>query len=205
MGPRRRAVALTAGALVVLIGLSAPRLGGPSLGEQPPEPPSDAPLVYLSGLDEHMQPAYATVPVYDRPEGQAVASAPAGSLAWVHTEASGWLEVSLAEGEPVHGWVGDYFLRGELHLVDPRTPACPVPGDGVVFAPSTKVRLLDLRPTAAGSQVLVRSLATAELGWVAREVLSEQPGPHPARIGAGPCEEYSPVPTPTHAHPTVSR
>ncbi|QSB14631.1 hypothetical protein JQS43_24735 [Natronosporangium hydrolyticum] len=201
---RRRLWALASGAVVIIAGLVGPRIGGE------PAPPPPAALVYLSGLDQHLLPAYETVPVHAEPGGPVVTSVPAGSLAWVHDQAGGWLEVVLAEGEPVRGWVGDYFSRGELHLVDPTAPSCPVPAGAAEFAPSSKVRLLDAGEPARPDLVRVRGVADGQTGWVPRAVLSEQPGPHPLRPGPqplGPNQECAPWPLPEqtdHRHPPVS-
>lgn len=191
----RRLAAVAAGAAVVLLGLSVPGWGDDPAASEPMA------LVYLSGLDGHQLPERHEVPIYRRPGEDPVAEVPTETLAWAYAEAGEWVEIQFAEGGDERGWVADYFLRGELHLVDPETPGCPVPAGRTAgrvdhaLDPSTKVRPVDLR----GGQAQVRVLTTGELWWVARETLSERPGPNVRRPDApADCAEIVMEPPPPH-------
>jgi hypothetical protein len=208
MGIGRRVAAVVAGGAVVALGLSVP-VSGPVSGSGAGGNVADRPaaLVYISGYDDHLLPAYETVPLYREPGGPAVADVPTDSLAWAHDEAGEWVEVSLAEGVPQRGWVADFFLRGELHLVDPATPGCPVPAGATAgvpdrqLDPSSKVRLVDV--TSAGQQAWaqVRVVATGVTAWVERRTLSERPGPDARRLGpAAACDTIGPAPAEPHVH-----
>jgi hypothetical protein len=155
-----------------------------------------------------------------------VAEVPTDSLAWAHDEAGEWVEVSLAEGVPQRGWVADFFLRGELHLVDPATPGCPVPAGATAgvpdrqLDPSSKVRLLDVAvievasidvtgadaasvgpPAGVQVQAQVQVVATGVTAWVERRTLSERPGPDARRLGpAAACDTVGQAPVEPHVH-----
>lgn len=189
--------AVAAGAVVVLLGLWVSADGEDRAGQQ-------RSLVYLSGLDDHLLDAHDTVPMYRRPGDDPIAEVPTDTLAWAYAESGEWVEVRLAEGGTEHrGWVADFFLRGELHLVDPVTPGCPVPAGrtaGTVdhaLDPSTKVRPLDL----VGGQAQVRVLATGQTWWVERRTLSERPGPDVRRPGSpADCDQIVAEPPAPHVH-----
>jgi hypothetical protein len=174
-----------------------------------PEASGRLPLVYISGLDDHLLPAYPTVPLHDSPGGAVIAAAPADTLAWVHAERGEWLDVSLVSPAAGRGWVADYYLRGELHVVSPDAPGCAVamrhsPGEephGHVIEPSTRVRLLDLAPDGDTTWVLVRILSTGGEVWVDRTALSERPGPDIRRAETGTdCADILPEPVVPHEH-----
>lgn len=189
--------AVAAGAAVILLGLWVSTDGDDQAGQQ-------RSLVYLSGLDDHLLDARDTVPMYRRPGDDPIAEVPADTLAWAYAESGEWVEVRLAEGGSEHrGWVADFFLRGELHLVDPVTPGCPVPAGrtaGTVdhaLDPSTKVRPLDL----VGQHAQVRVLATGQTWWVERRTLSERPGPDVRRPGSpADCDQIVAEPPAPHVH-----
>jgi hypothetical protein len=190
---------------VVLIALTA------CSDEDEDDPDNHKALVYLSGLDDHLYPVRETVPLHHEPDGTVVGDAPVDVLAWVNSEAGGWLEVAHAEdkseGEPWHGWVADFYLRGELHAVDPDAPGCPVMAwhapDRTTddpqhhLDPSTLVQPLDLD----GDLVQVRSRATDELWWIDRQVLSERPGPDTRRAPPDTaCTDVTNEPVTPHTH-----
>jgi hypothetical protein len=174
-------------------------------------PDSQEALVYLSGLDDHLYPVRETVPLHNEPDGPIVGHAPVDVLAWVRGEAGEWLEVAHAvdesDGEPWQGWVADFYLRGELHAVDPDAPGCPVlawhaparsPEDPQHYlAPSTLVQPLDLNEDL----VQVRSRATDEIFWIDRQALSERPGPDTRRAPPGTdCKAVTDDPVTPHNH-----
>lgn len=215
--PGGRALALVV-AVAVLVGGAAcsggGRAGPGGAGDQ------QGRLVYVSGLDDHLLPAHDTVPVHREPGGPMVAEAPVDVLAWVHGVAGEWLDVALAEPgppsaerppaaiNPLRGWIADYYLRGEVHLVDPEAPGCPVPAADLLgdrprhqLDPSTRVRLVDLAQVGPQAWVQVRPLRGEGQWWVSRQHLSERPGPDIRRAepDAG-CEEITPEPVAPHTH-----
>lgn len=170
-------------------------------------------LVYLSGLDDHLLPERDAVPLHDRPQGQVTGYAPVDSLAWASQRSGAWLAIALADRDAVRGWVADYHLRHELHLVDPATPGCPVPaaddpgppGD-LRLPPSTRVQLVDLARLESGSWVLVRDLPGGHHWWIDPRHLSERAGPDIRRAPDDACEEVTVAPVTPHRHgPPQSR
>ena len=209
-----RTVVAVAGAAALLVG-TACTTGGTAPGGTPAgagpvvRPVEQGPvLVYVSGLDDHLLEAYETVPLHRAPDGPVVAAVPTGVLAWAHHQSGGWLEVALAEERPARGWIADFYLRGELHLVDPAAPGCPVPAADRAgepphhhLAPSTRVRLVDLRRDGAEISVRVRDVRDGGTWWVARDSLSERPGPDVRRAAPGTaCAGIRPEPAAPHAH-----
>ena len=85
-GRWRRAVLVVAAAALPVLFATAATPGEPARGPLP--------LVYLSGLDDHLLPAYESVPLYDSPAGRVIAAAPVGTLAQVHAVQGEWLEVT---------------------------------------------------------------------------------------------------------------
>jgi hypothetical protein len=219
---RRRGLALAA-ATAVLVGGASVACGGDQGGGADGE---QRRLVYVSGLDDHLLPAYDTVPVHREPGGPVVAESPVDVLAWVHGRAGEWLEVALAEPGPaggaapasgtdpvpsagsLRGWVADYYLRGELHLVDPEQPGCPVPAADLLgdrprhrLDPSTRVGLVDLAQVGPQVWVQVRQVRGEGEWWVLRQHLSERPGPDIRRAEPGTgCEAITPDPVASHTH-----
>lgn len=180
------------------------------------EPSGPLPLVYVSGLDDHLLDAYRTVPLHAEPGGEVIAQAPVDSLARVHAEDGQWLDVELVApaagpdgeaGEPLQGWIADFHLRGELHVVDPDAPGCPVPTGHEPgetdhrLDPSTRVRLVDLADRGSDAWVLVRAVGDGSTSWVHRDVLSERPGPDVRRAEEGTaCADIHPEPATPHTH-----
>lgn len=192
-------VAVAAAGVLVAAALTALSPGPAAAGPLP--------VVYVSGLDDHLLPAYETVPVHESPGGRVVGFTPVDTLARVHGEKGEWLDVELV-GPELRGWVADFYLRAELHVVNPGTPGCPVdtshaPGDPPhhQLHPSTRVRLLDVVEQGSHTWVLVRSLLTDGISWVDRVVLSERPGPDIRRAAAGTaCGDILPEPVVPHTH-----
>jgi hypothetical protein len=201
----RRPGAGVAACLLALAAASAACAGGEDTGAA--DAVRQPVLVYLSGLDDHHLHAYDTVPLHREPGGEAIAHAPTDTLAWAHNETGGWLEVTLTGDADLRGWVADYHLRSELHLVDPAAPGCPVPAgdqpgrERAQVDPSTRVRLVDLAERARRTWVLVRDLHSEANWWVERHYLSERAGPDVRRFGPDtPCEDIPAVTPAPHHH-----
>jgi hypothetical protein len=202
----RRIGAVATAGLVLLLG-PALRTGGPDgaggfAGAELPE----RVLVWVSGLDGHLLHAHHTVPLHAAPDGPVIAELATEALVWAEAEAGEWIQITLAGGGSPVGWVAAFFLRGELHLVDPATPGCPVPAGTTPTGPaddhlpaSTKVRPLDLTGSGPDARVLVAPLPAGDRRWVARNTLSEIPGPDTRAGAAGtPCEDFAPRVVPPH-------
>ncbi len=140
---------------------------------------AERPILLLSGKDDHGLVAESEVEILDRPDGRAVGMVPDGTLVYVLGEDREWLEVETLEGRRVVGWVNDFYLRGQVHVVgDP--PACPVPLRGepggqafAELAASQQVVLVDHH----GDWVGVRPIGAGRLGVVPRAFVSELAGP----------------------------
>jgi hypothetical protein len=165
------------------------------------------PVVYVSGLDDHLVEARHEVPLHASAGGAEIGRVPVDTLVRALDEQGGWLEIETAEGPRQQGWIADFYLRGQLHVVDPDEPGCPVAtthGAGEEahhhLGPSTKVEMLDLQVGSAESWVQVRSLQTDATSWVARDSLSERPGPNPAMTPGLACGEILPEPAVAHTH-----
>ncbi len=162
---------------------------------------AERPILLVSGRDDHGLVAQDEVEVLDRPDGRPVAKVTDGTLVSVLGEDHEWLEVETLEGRRIAGWVNDFYLRGQVHVVgDP--PACPVPLRGAPGGPpfaelaaSAQVVLVDHH----GDWVGVQPLGDDRLGVVPRAFISELPGPAP-EPGAR-CEEVEvPADAEPHAH-----
>lgn len=194
-------------AVLALAALATGLARGVWTDSPPPSTPS-RPLVYVSGLDDHLLPERDTVPLHSAPDGPVVAHVPVDTLAWVRGGRGEWIEVELAEGEPEEGWIADFYLRGELHVVDPDAPGCPVPTVHLPgetphhhLDPSTRVEMTDLRHHGSVAWVEVRSLRTGATSWVERRTLTERPGPDIRGVDpATPCDEILPEPDVPHTH-----
>lgn len=89
-------------------------------------PSPTTPLVLVSGRDDHGEPASVDVPLYSSPAGRMpVGRVRDGTLARVVAVEGTWLQVRTVEGPLLEGWVDDFYLRRQLHLVG-RGPACRV-------------------------------------------------------------------------------
>lgn len=185
--------------IVVVVGVTAANTGSER---------EERPLVYVSGLDDHLLPAADEVAVHEAVGGAVTGHVPADTLVWVHDEQGEWLDVATAEGTTLRGWIADFYLRGELHVVDPSAPGCPVP---TAHHPqkavhhqldaSTRVEMTDLYEGSSGLWVEVRDLRTENTSWVRRDTLSERPGPNPDASSPGTeCSEVLPEPAVPHNH-----
>ncbi len=143
------------------------------------------PLLLVSGRDDHGALAQAEVALLDGPDGSAVGTVPDGTLVEVLGTRGEWIEVRAIVGAPVDvaGWVNDFFLRGQVHVVaDP--PACPVPLAGepgatpyATLRPSEQVVLVDHHLAPDGLWVGVQPLQDDAIGLVPFAWVRELPGP----------------------------
>jgi hypothetical protein len=141
--------------------------GSGEAGERP-----DGRLVLVSGRDDHGELRLEAVSVHESPDEQEVAGTiPDGTLAHVSEIEGQMLEVVTAEGDPVTGWVDDFYLRGTLHLVGPG-PHCRARLGGVVREAGLQVAVKGVR----GDQVLLESVADPGVrGWAPRALVQELP------------------------------
>ncbi len=147
----------------------------------------DTRLVLVSGRDDHGLVAKRRVPVYDAAGStRAVGTVADATLARVLGSDGSWLHLATVEGEPVDGWVDDFFLRGVVHLVGPE-PSCraEINGHRVVAGLQVVVR------QERGGQVLVTGLTDPTVrGWTSRDSVQEL-GPQPPGCGDDPPESDS--------------
>ena len=201
---RRLAVAAAAGLLTL------PLAACSSSGGQADNPDTGQPapmLVYISALDDHQLHAYDAVPLHYRPGTDVTAQAPTDTLAWAYDHTGGWVKITLVDDPDRRGWIGDYHLRGQLHLVDPDAPGCPVPaGDqpgrtSEHLDPSTRVRLVNLARHNHTTWIRVHDLHTDTSWWVEQHILSERAGPDIRRYDPGtPCQDIPPFTPAPHSH-----
>ena len=175
---RRRALRSTTVAAVVLLGGGCGAQGG-----APSERP-DGRLVLVSGRDDHGYLRLDRVEVYDSPDQERVVGSVAdGSLARVQQIEGQMLEVATLEGDPVTGWVDDFYLRGTLHLVGP-APTCRARLRGTLQEPGMQVVVRGAR----NEELLVESVVDPDThGWVSRGLVQELP-PQGPDCGADPEE-----------------
>lgn len=151
------------------------------------------PVVLVSGLDDHFMPETDEVPLHVRPGGPVRGTIPAGTLARALEVRGEWTRVAALEAHPHdgeagdhghdfgEGWVGDYYLRGRLHVVDTDDPVCPVqawqePGGepGAPLPASAQVEVVTVSHDGARLWARVRTVAEPQReAWVPRTALSE--------------------------------
>lgn len=126
-------------------------------------------LVLVSGRDDHGELASPAVALYSAPAGRMrVGRVPDGTLARVVASVGTWLQVSTVEGKAVQGWVDDFYLRRQVHLVGP-APTCRTRLSGKEIPAGEQAVVLEVRDGRARVQ-LVR---TAAGGWVSRATVQE--------------------------------
>lgn len=179
-----------AAALVALLPLACAEAAGTQ--------PSRA-VVLVSGLDDHGLPETDAIPLHARPGGPVRTTVPAGTLVRALEVRGEWTRVAALEahahdgasagggGSADHahdfgeGWVGDYYLRGRLHVIAADDPVCPVeawaePG-GTRAEPlpaSAQVEVVTVTHDGARLWARVRTVAEPEReAWVPRAALSE--------------------------------
>lgn len=143
---------------------------------------SDGRLVLVSGRDDHGMLAHEQVEVYDAPESTTSSGrVPDGTLARVVQADGQWMRIETAEGQPVSGWIDDFFLRGEAHLVGPPPECRPRVGDQ-----SQEAGLLVVVYGVREGEVLVESAGeTPVRGWTPRDAVQELP-PQGGKCGQDP-------------------
>lgn len=159
---------------------------------------TDGPIVLVSGRDDHGQQVADQLPLHDRPDGAAVDTIAADTLAEVRATSGTWLLVASLEGEPSEGWIDEFLVRGELHVVSPDTPACPVPTVEGALPASARVQVADVHHAGVGSDPIgVVTVADGIEHHVDRTRLRELPGPQGS--GAS-CADVRDVPDGAHHH-----
>lgn len=136
-------------------------------------PEAPGPVVLVSGRDDHGELASAHVSVHAVP-GSAPASGEIrdGTLARVVALEGTWLEVRTLEGPAVQGWVDDFYLRREIHLVGP-TPSCRSNLAGHALDAGEQAVVLDVRGRQVRVQLLSGAPAGPTTGWVSRAAVHE--------------------------------
>lgn len=156
-------------------------------------------IVLVSGRDDHGLDAFDELPLHDGPDGTQIGTVPADTLAVV-TETDGtWLRISTLEGPQTEGWIDEFLVRGELHLVHPEAPGCPVATAEGELPASTRVRLVDVHRTASDRlEVGVVPVAGGAEHHVERSWLRELPGSRP--VSGTACETVHDVLPGPHDH-----
>ena len=136
------------------------------------ESASDGRLVLVSGRDDHGMLAQEQVEVYDAPESTTASGRiPDGTLARVVQADGQWMRIETVEGKPVSGWIDDFFLRGQAHLVGLAPECRPQVGNQLQEA-----GLLVVVHGVREDKVLVESAGeTPVRGWTPREAVQELP------------------------------
>lgn len=132
-------------------------------------PPAPGPVVLVSGRDDHGELASAVVAVHSAAGSTTVTGdVRDGTLARVEAVQGTWLQVRTLEGPPVQGWVDDFYLRREIHLVGP-PPGCRLALDGHALPAGQQAVVLDVR----ARQVRVQLVGGATTGWAPRAAVHE--------------------------------
>ncbi|GAA2478196.1 hypothetical protein [Terrabacter carboxydivorans] len=132
-------------------------------------PPAPGPVVLVSGRDDHGELAAAVVAVHAAAGSTTVTGdVRDGTLARVVAVQGTWLQVRTLEGPPVQGWVDDFYLRREIHLVGP-PPGCRPALDGHPLPAGQQAVVLDVR----ARQVRVQLVGVATTGWAPRAAVHE--------------------------------
>ena len=162
---------MTARSLLTLAALLLMTLTGCAAGADD-DTASDGRLVLVSGRDDHGMLADGRVDVYGAPESTTKTDViPDGTLARVVQADGQWMRIETAEGKPVSGWIDDFFLRGQAHLVGP-SPECRPQVSNQLQDAGLLVVVHDVRE----GEVLVESAGeTPVRGWTPREAVQELP------------------------------
>ena len=128
-----------------------------------------APLVLVSGRDDHGELASPAVAVFSGPgSSRPVGAVRDGTLARVVGLEGTWLHVRTLEGPRVEGWVDDFYLRRELHLVG-AGPTCRVTLAGRAQPAGEQAVVLEV----SDGRARVRVVHGAATGWVPRAAVHE--------------------------------
>ncbi|GAA2744172.1 hypothetical protein GCM10009868_20790 [Terrabacter aerolatus] len=132
-------------------------------------PPAPGPVVLVSGRDDHGELASAVVAVHPEAGSATVTGdVPDGTLARVVAIQGTWLQVRTLEGPPVQGWVDDFYLRREIHLVG-APPGCRSALDGHSLPAGQQAVVLDVK----ARQVRVQVVGGETTGWAPRAAVHE--------------------------------
>lgn len=136
------------------------------------EAPAPAtPLVLVSGRDDHGELASADVPLYSAAGGhEPVGRVRDGTLARVVAVEGTWLQVRTVEGPPLEGWLDDFYLRRQLHLLGPG-PTCRVRVGAHLLAAGEQAVVLEV----SGDRARVALVRPPVDGWVPRADVREIP------------------------------
>lgn len=159
---------------------------------------TDGPIVLVSGRDDHGLDRVDELPLHDGPGGEVVGTVAADTLARVHTTEGSWLEITTLEGPTLEGWIDEFLVRGDLHVVLPDAPACGAPTAEGDLPPSARVRVVDVHTGAGGvDRVGVVQVGDEREHHVERHWVRELPGPAP-RLGTECTEVADVAPGPGH-------
>jgi hypothetical protein len=164
-------------ARITCLVLAGALLTGCASEAAPTKDTGDGRLAMVSGRDDHGFVDLDMVPVYDVANGtHAVGRIHDGTLVRVVERDHTAMRVTTLEGPSVTGWLDDFYLRGQFHLVG-APPLCgatigstPVEGGRQVIAyglKDTRV-LVETVPDTRHPEKAVR-------GWAARAELRELP------------------------------
>lgn len=157
-------------------------------------------IVLVSGRDDHGLEVADELPLHGGPGGAPIGTVPADTLAVVHETRGSWLRISAVEGTPrAVGWIDEFLVRGELHVVLPDAPACGVPTTVGGLQPSARVRVTDLHMLVDGTvEVGVTPVTGEHEHHVERDWVRELPGPAP--VAGGNCAWVPDIAEATHRH-----
>ncbi len=152
----RRRWVMGLGVVAALVGAALAWAGSPSArGRAAP-----GPVVLVSGRDDHGLLVQARVPLQRAPDDPAVVAAlPDRSFVRVIEERGEWMHVE-ALGDPAqHGWINDFFLRGQALRTDW----------------SQQVTFADARMRDGRIEIAVRPIAQLDAApaWVVEALLRE--------------------------------
>ncbi len=154
------------------IGAPAPRASTPDVARAAVLAQSTTPLVLVSGRDDHGELVSEDVALHSAPGSrQAVGEVRDGTLARVVRIEGTWLQVRTVEGPPVEGWVDDFYLRREVHLVGGR-PTCEVSLAGRRLPAGEQALVLEVRDGRARVRLVSPGRGSAS-GWVPRAAVHE--------------------------------
>ena len=154
-------------AAVLAVGLSG--VSGARSAVEPGRSDGVGRIVMVSGRDDHGLVASERVAVLVRPGGRAgTGMVRDGTLAEVLDTDGEWLELRTVEGRPVRGWLNDFYLRGNLHLVGTSSTCTTRLGHHMV-PDGEQVTVRSVR----GDRVRVSTVRRGWTGWVVRAAVQE--------------------------------
>lgn len=155
---------------VLLVGAATAACG--TGGTTAEERPSDGRLAMVSGRDDHGLLAAETVAILDGPDsGHQVGTLADGTIVQAVGAEATWQQIRTVEGEPMEGWINDFYLRGQLRLVGP-PPTCSARIGAHTVEGGTLVTIWQVN----GDRVLVEGVADTHLrGWASRDDVQELP------------------------------